>query len=91
MQKCSDTSRRTLRRRRARRDGFAQDADEVGHLVAEQGDQDIVLVLVEVDGAAAYRLAGYVGDAGVVVPLAGKDPHCGFDDLLRLVGVTHGG
>ena len=74
-------------------DGLSQRADELGHLVAEERDQDVVLGLeVEIDGARGdARLAGDVGHARVVVALAGEDPHGGLDDLLRLVWVTHGG
>src|SRR5437867_12580338 len=61
------------------------------HLLAEQGDENLVLGLeIEVDRAARDpRLAGDVRDPRVVVAVAREDADRGVDDLLRLVGVTH--
>src|SRR5213593_660844 len=65
--------------------------DPLRHLLAEQGDEDLVLGLeVEVDRAARdARLAGDVRDARVVVAAAGEDADRGGNDLLRLVGIAH--
>src|SRR5215472_11364651 len=72
-------------------DGLAHDVDKVGHLLAEEADQDVVLRLeIEIDRPRGDpRFSRDVGHAGVVVPLAGEYPHGGFDDLLRLVGIAH--
>src|SRR2546426_1071929 len=61
------------------------------HLLAEQGDEDLVLGLeVEVDRAARdARLAGDVRDARVVVAAAGEDADRGGNDLVGLVGIAH--
>src|SRR6266478_119169 len=65
-------------------DLLAQAPDELGHLVPEQGDEDVVLgPEVEIDGAGGDAgLARDVGDAGVVVALPREDPHGGLDDVL---------
>ena len=67
--------------------GLAKGVDEVGHLVAEQGDQDVVLGLeVEIDGSRGDPgLARNVGHARVVVALAGEDPHGGVEDQPALL------
>src|SRR5215468_8778164 len=65
--------------------------DPLGHLLAKQGNEDLVLGLeVEVDRAARDpRLAGNVRDARVVVAVSREDANRGVDDLLRLVGIAH--
>src|SRR6266849_1974424 len=65
--------------------------DPLRHLLAEQGDEDLVLGFeVEVDRAARdARLAGDVRDARVVVAAAREDADRGGNDLLRLVGIAH--
>src|SRR5881296_52485 len=65
--------------------------DPLRHLLAEEGDEDLVLGLeVEVDRAARDAgLAGDVRDARVVVAVSREDANRGLDDLLRLVGVAH--
>src|SRR3989442_409628 len=64
----------------------------VGHLLAEERDEDLVLGLeVEVDRAAGDpRLTGDVGDARVVVAGAREHADGRVDDLLRLARITHG-
>src|SRR5437762_4282138 len=71
---------------------LAQGGDPLGHLVAEEGDENVVLGLeVEVDRAARDAgLAGDVRHARVVVPGAREDADRSVDDLLRLVRITHG-
>src|SRR5438445_403209 len=73
-------------------DLLAQDADEARHLLAEEGDEDLVLRLeVEVDGAAGDpRLARDVRHARVVEAVAREHAHGRVDDLLGLVGIAHG-
>src|SRR6266404_2255266 len=69
-----------------------QRAHEARHLLAEEGDEDLLLRLeVEVDGAAGdARLARDVGHARVVEAVARKHAHGRVDDLLGLVGIAHG-
>src|SRR5206468_11879954 len=71
---------------------ISQDADEARHLLAEEGDEDLVLRLeVEVDGAAGDpRLARDVRHARVVEAVAREHAHGRVDDLLGLVGIAHG-
>src|SRR5262249_55191334 len=66
---------------------------ELGHLVPEQRDQDVVLGLeVQVDGAGGdARLARDVGHARVVIALPREDADGGLDDVLGLVWITHTG
>src|SRR2546422_10990219 len=63
----------------------------LGHLLAEEPDEDVVLGLeVEVDRATRdARLARDVRDARVVVAVAREDADRGVDDRLRLVGIAH--
>src|SRR2546421_2252533 len=74
------------------RDLLAQRAHEARHLLAEEGDEDLVLRLeVEVDGAAGdARLARDVGHPRVVESIAREHAHGRVDDLLGLVGIAHG-
>src|SRR5262245_21927887 len=74
------------------RDRLAQRADEVGHLVAEERDEDVVLGLeVQIDGAGGHpRLPRDVRHARVVVALAREDADGGFDDLVGLLRIAHG-
>src|SRR5260370_4779884 len=75
------------------RDLLSYQGDPLGHLLAEERDEDVVLGLeIEVDGAARDpRLAGDVGDARVVVAVAREHADRGVDDLLWLVRFTHRG
>src|SRR5215469_10463833 len=72
-------------------DSLAHDVDEVGHLVAKEADEDVVLCLeVEIDRSCGdARFPCNVGHAGVVVAAAGEHPDGGFDDLLWLVRIAH--
>src|SRR5574341_57672 len=73
-------------------DRLPHERHPLGHLLAEQRDEDLVLRLeVEVDGAARdARLARDVRDARVVIAVAREHADRGGDDLVRLVGITHG-
>src|SRR5712691_11542985 len=63
----------------------------LGHLLAEERDEDVVLGLeVEIDRAARDScLARDVRDARVVVAVAREDADRGVDDRLRLVRIAH--
>src|SRR5213076_1314944 len=75
-----------------RGDLLPHEGHPLGHLLAKERDEDVVLGLeVEVDRAARdSRFARDVRDAGVVVAVAREDADRGVDDRLRLVGVAHG-
>src|SRR5436309_14514600 len=74
-----------------RGDLLPHECNPLGHLLAEEPDENIVLGLeVEIDGAARdARFARDVRDARVVVAVAREDADRGVDDRLRLVGVAH--
>src|SRR5438876_3553366 len=63
----------------------------LGHLLAEEPDEDVVFGLeVEVDGATRdTRFPRDVRDARVVVAVAREDADRGVDDRLRLLGIAH--
>src|SRR5688572_1029587 len=74
-------------------DRLAQAPHELGHLVAEERDEDVVLgAEVEIDGPRSNAgFPGDVGDARVVIALAGEDPNGRLDNLLGLLRIAHGG
>src|SRR5262249_56658533 len=67
-------------------DRLAHDVDEVGHLVAKEADEDVVLRLeVEIDRSCGdARFPCNVGHAGVVVAAAGEHPDGGGRKSARL-------
>src|SRR3990172_399597 len=80
-----------LERVRLAGDRVAHQRHPLGHLLAEERDEDLVLRLeVEVDRAGGDPgLARDVRLARVVVAVAREHADRGVDDLLRLVGVAH--
>src|SRR5262245_30418133 len=76
---------------RLRRDGAPERRDELRHLLAEEGDEDVLLRLeVQIDRPRGDpRLARDVRHPRVEVALPGEHPDGGVDDLLGLFGIAH--